>query len=133
MSDDKKTIHVTLNEDKDPPVTFDKPVLELKHKKKYKVVWKQDDDSADFDFATLVIAGETFTNPTDKKDPKSGGPLSNVNVDDDKITLKDDVGDAKLDIPYTVNVTANGKTYSSSSSTIKDAGGSAKIRNQAGN
>jgi hypothetical protein len=133
MSDSDKKIRVTLNKSNDPPVTFDKPDLELKHRKKYKVIWKQADGSADFTFESLTIDGETFTNPTDKKDPKSGGALSDVNVGDDKITLKDDVGSEKLEFPYTITVKAGGTVYSSKGSVIKDAGGSARIRNEAGN
>ena len=133
MSDNDKTIHVTLNESEDPPVTFDKPDLLLKHKKKYKVIWKQADGSADFDFQSLSIGGETFTNPTNKKDPSAGGPLSDVNVSDDKVTLKDDVGSETLEFPYTITVSANGKQYSSTGKLIRDAGGSARIRNEAGN
>lgn len=133
MSDDDKKIHVTLNASEDPPVTFDKPDLLLKHKKKYKVIWKQADDSADFDFQSISIGGETFMNPTDKKDPSSGGALSNVSVSDDKITLRDDVGSEKLEFPYTITVSADGKQYSSTGKVIKDAGGSARIRNEAGN
>lgn len=133
MSDDDKKIHVTLKVSEDPPVIFDKPDLVLKHKKKYKVIWKQADDSADFDFQSLSIGGETFTNPTDKKDPSSGGALSDVSVSDDKITLKDDVGKEKVEFPYTITVTADGKHYSSTGKLIRDAGGSARIRNEAGN
>jgi hypothetical protein len=51
-------------------------------------------------------------------------------VDDKKITLKDKVGDAHLEFPYTVTVTAGGVTYSSEGATIREPGGSARIRNE---
>lgn len=130
MSDDTHTIHVTLDVDAEPPVTFDKPDLVLKNKKTHKVVWKQADGSTDFAFESLTIDGQTFTNPTSKKDPASGGPLSDVNVDDNKITLKDKVGDAHLQFPYTITVKADDKIYSSGTGTITDTGGSARIRNE---
>jgi len=130
MSEDKHEIDVTLNESADPPVTFSKPDLVLKNKKTHKVIWKQADESEDFIFSSLTIDGETFNNPTDKKDPKSGTVLSDVNVGDKKITLKDKVGDEHLEFPYTVNVSAGGKVYSSQSATIRDTGGSARIRNE---
>lgn len=130
MSDDKHKVRVSLDVGANPPVTVNIETLTLKEKHKHKVVWKPASGTTDFTFHSLAIGGRTFTNPTSKGAPKGGGALSDIDVEDDKMTLEDKVGDAALDFPYIIKVESGGETYSSETATIKDEGGSPKIRNE---
>ncbi|MFV8816567.1 hypothetical protein [Haliea sp. E17] len=131
MSDDKHTIDVTLDTSATPPVSMNPEELTLKNKKTHKVVWKAAKGSDSFTFQSLEIDSNTYTNPTDKGSATPGSCLSDVDVADDKMSLKDTVTTEDVTYAYVVTVTANGKTYSSGSGGISLEGGSAKIRNNA--
>lgn len=133
MSDDLHKIDVTLNTTADPQVVIDPLTKTFTHKKKHKIEWKPTKESPDFTFETITINGQTFNNASSGKgNPAPTAPFSDVDVSDQKITMKDDVTDDDAEYDYVITVSADGKTYSSGiGETPKDAGRSAKIRNEA--
>lgn len=130
MSDDKHTIKVSLNTAAKPPVTVSRNVLELKHKGTHKVVWKAADGTPAFGFNSLTIGGTTFSNPTSGGSPKAGSALSDIDVADKKMSLKDKV-DGVVEFPYVLTVKVGDAIYSTATAQIDDEGGTPRIRNEA--
>ncbi len=114
MPNDTHTIKVSLDTSADPPVSLDRWDLDLKNKGSHKVVWKPADGTTEFTFYSLRIAGKTYSNPTTGGSPGKTSPLSDIDVSDKKITLKD----------------AGGNTYSTGEVNPQLEGGVPKIRNQ---
>jgi len=129
MPNDTHTIRVSLDTSADPPVSLDRWDLDLKNKGTHKVVWKPADGTTEFTFYSLRIAGKTYSNPTTGGSPGKNSPLSDINVSDKKITLKDKV-DGRIDFPYELVVLSGGKTYSSGEVRPSADGGTPRIRNQ---
>lgn len=129
MSDDMHTIKVSLDTSADPPVSLDRWELDLKSKGTHKVVWKPADGTTEFTFYSLRIDGKTYLNPTAGGSPGNNGPLSDINVADKKMTLKDKV-DGTIEFPYVLVVQAGGNTYSTEKASPHLEGGVPKIRNQ---
>lgn len=129
MPNDKHTIKVSLDTSADPPVSLDRWELDLKSKGTHKVVWKPADGTTEFTFYSLTIDGTTYSNPTTGGSPGNNSPLSDINVSDQKMTLKDKV-DGTIDFPYVLVVQAGDKTYSTGEPKPQLEGGVPKIRNQ---
>jgi len=129
MPSDTHTIRVSLDTSADPPVSLDRWDLDLKNKGTHKVVWKPADGTTEFTFYSLRIDGKTYPNPTAGGSPGKNSPLSDINVSDKKITLKDKV-DGRIDFPYELVVLSGGKTYSSGEVRPSADGGTPRIRNQ---
>lgn len=129
MSDDKHTIKVSLDTSANPPVSLDRLELDLKNKGTHKVVWKPADGTTEFTFYSLRIDGQTYSNPTTGGSPGKNSPLSDINVSDKKMTLKDKV-DGTIDFPYVLVVRAGDNTYSTGEPNLQLEGGVPKIRNQ---
>jgi hypothetical protein len=129
MPNDTHTIRVSLDTSADPPVSLDRWDLNLKNKGTHKVVWKPADGTTEFTFYSLRIAGKTYSNPTTGGSPGKNSPLSDINVSDEKITLKDKV-DGTIDFPYELVVRAGDNTYSTGEANPQLEGGVPKIRNQ---
>jgi hypothetical protein len=127
MSDDKHKIKVSLDTGAKPPVTVSPEELCLKHDGTHKVIWKPADGTTAFVFHTLAIADTTFTNPVAGGKPGKKGPLSDVCVSDNKVTLKDKV-DGAVVFPYVLTVKVGDTTYSTEDP--RQDGGTPKIRNQ---
>lgn len=129
MPNDTHTIRVSLDTSADPPVSLDRWDLDLKNKGTHKVVWKAADDTAEFTFYSLTIGGNTYSNPTTGGSPGNNSPLSDIDVSDKKITLKDKV-DGRIDFPYEIAVQLGTKRYSTAKAKPQAEGGSPRIRNQ---
>jgi len=129
MPNDTHTIRVSLDTSADPPVSLDPWDLDLKHKGTHKVVWKPADGTAEFTFYSLRIDEKTYLNPTSGGSPGKNSPLSDINVSDEKITLKDKV-DGTIDFPYVLVVLSGNNTYSTEKVKPEAEGRIPKIRNQ---
>jgi hypothetical protein len=129
MSNDEHTIKVSLDTSAHPPVSVHPSDVDLKNKGTHKVVWNPADGTAEFTFYSLRIDGTTYPNPTAGGSPGKNSPLSDINVSDKKITLKDKV-DGRIDFPYELVVLSGGKTYSSGEVRPSADGGTPRIRNQ---
>ena len=105
MPNDTHTIRVSLDTSADPPVSLDRWELDLKSKGTNKVVWKPADGTTEFTFYSLRIDGKTYSNPTTGASPGNSSPLSDIDVSDQRMTLKDKA-DGTIEFPCVLVVRA---------------------------
>jgi len=131
MARDTHHIHVSLDTSANPPVTFDKPTLTLKEHGTHRVAWLQARTSPEsFTFKSLTIEDRTFNNPYPPPPPAVGSVFTDVNVSNNQISVHDHVHTSTANTyAYTVEVTSNGKTYSSGPGARLE-GGTARIINE---